>query len=101
MGAHYAARRVERQADGLVAVAPDGRACDHPAVTTVRMRATADADGELRLRGLPVRKGDVADVIVLIDGDEGDSVLSILQNDPSWAWLKDPDEDLYTERDAR
>lgn len=70
-------------------------------MTTLRLRATADADGELRLRGLPVRKGDTAEVIVVLDGDQADAVMAILQHDPAWAWLKDQGEDLYSEQDVK
>ena len=74
-------------------------------VSAIRLRVSAHADGELRLRGLPIRKGEQAEVIVLTDGlDEpmADEVtLAILQHDPAWAWLHDPAEDVYTEADVR
>lgn len=70
-------------------------------MTTVRVRATADADGELRISGLPVRKGDSADVIVVIDGQDADLLMAILESDSAWAWLREPAEDVYTEQDAR
>ena len=65
----------------------------------LRVRATAEADGELHLRGLPIRKGQEADVIVVTDRSSDDELLAVLENDPSWAWLRDPAEDLYTEED--
>ena len=70
----------------------------------IRVRARAEADGELHLRGLPIAKGQEADVIVLTsEGDDStdDILLSVLQNDPSWAWLKDSAEDIYSEGDIR
>ena len=74
-------------------------------MSAIRLRVSADEDGELRLRGLPIRKGQQADVIVLIDGlDEtlaDEATLAILQHDPAWAWLHDPDEDVYAESDVR
>jgi hypothetical protein len=74
-------------------------------VSAIRLRVSADEDGELRLRGLPIRKGQQADVIVLTDGlDEpsaDEATLAILQHDPAWAWLHDPAEDVYSEADVR
>lgn len=74
-------------------------------MSAIRLRVSADEDGELRLRGLPIRKGEHADVIVLTDGgDEAsadEAALAILQHDPGWSWLHDPDEDVYTEADVR
>ncbi|HEY3078928.1 MAG TPA: hypothetical protein VGM69_03385 [Chloroflexota bacterium] len=67
----------------------------------IRVRATAEADGELRLRGLPIRKGDQAEVIVLTDAQGDQDVLSVLQHDPGWAWLRDEVEDVYTEDDVK
>ena len=74
-------------------------------MSAIRLRVSADEDGELRLRGLPIRKGQHAEVIVLTDGLDEASVdqttLAILQHDPAWSWLQDPDEDVYTEGDVR
>jgi hypothetical protein len=74
-------------------------------MSAIRLRVSADQDGELRLRGLPIRKGEQAEVIVLTDAvDEAsadEATLAILQHDPAWAWLQDPDEDVYTEADVR
>jgi hypothetical protein len=74
-------------------------------VSATRLRVSADKDGELRLRGLPIRKGQHADVIVLTDDlDEtsaDEATLAILRHDPAWAWLHDPDEDVYSESDVR
>jgi hypothetical protein len=74
-------------------------------MSAITLHVSAEEDGELRLRGLPLRKGDFAEVIVLTDlqhdppGDE--AVLAILRHDPAWAWLWDPSEDLYGEDDVR
>ena len=74
-------------------------------VSAIRLRVAADEDGELRLRGLPIRKGQQAEVIVLTDGVDGQSAdeaaLAILQHDPAWAWLRDEGEDVYSEADVR
>ena len=71
----------------------------------IRLRVSADEDGELRLRGLPIRKGQQVEVVVLTDGTDESSadeaMLAILQNDPAWAWLHDPEEDVYTEVDVK
>ena len=65
-------------------------------MNSIRLRATAEADGELHLRGLPILKGQQAEVIVLTDESTDDAVLAILEHDPGWAWLHDPAEDIYT-----
>ena len=70
-------------------------------MTQVHIRARAEADGELHLRGLPLQKGQEAEVIVLTGESADDLLLAILQNDPAWAWLHDAAEDVYTERDVR
>jgi hypothetical protein len=74
-------------------------------VSAIRLRVVADEDGELGLRGLPLHKGQQAEVIVLTDGLDDASLdettLAILQHDPAWAWLHDSDEDVYTEADVR
>ncbi len=70
-------------------------------MTSIRVRAKADADGELHLRGLPIRKGEEAEVIVLTEATEDEALLALLQRDPGWAWLLDPAEDVYTEADVR
>jgi hypothetical protein len=74
-------------------------------MSAIRLRVSADEDGELRLRGLPIRKGQQAEVIVLTDAiDEASAdaaTLAILQHDPAWAWLHDPDEDVYAEADVQ
>jgi hypothetical protein len=74
-------------------------------MSAIRLRVLADEDGELHLRGLPIRKGEQAEVIVLTDALDEPSVdettLAILQHDPAWAWLRDPDEDVYTEADVK
>ena len=71
-------------------------------MSTIRIRAKAEHDGELRLRGLPLRKGEVADVVVFVDASPIDNLLlAALNEDPGWAWLKDPAEDVYTEADVR
>ncbi|MBI4493423.1 MAG: hypothetical protein HY690_11600 [Chloroflexi bacterium] len=70
-------------------------------MSPIRIRATAEADGELHLRGLPIQKGQEAEVIVLTEEPTDDALLALLEHDPSWAWLRDPAEDIYSEEDAR
>ena len=74
-------------------------------MSAIRLRVLADADGELLLRGLPIRRGEHAEVIVLTDGLDDPSMdeatLAILRHDPTWSWLHDPAEDVYTEADVR
>jgi len=65
----------------------------------IRMVATSEHDGELHLRGLPIRRGQQADVIVLTEPTDGGEVLAVLGHDPGWAWLWDDAEDIYTEAD--
>lgn len=72
-------------------------------MSAIRRRVLADADGELRLRGLPIKKGEHAEVIVLTDVADDQTTdattLAILRHDPAWAWLHDDAEDVYTEAD--
>lgn len=70
-------------------------------MATIRVRATAAADGELRLSGLPLQKGDEAEVVVLTSDEDDQALVAILQHDPSWSWLRAPEEDVYTEDDVR
>ena len=74
-------------------------------MSAIGLRVSADEDGELRLRGLPIRKGQQAEAIVLtniVDDASGDeATLAILQHDPTWAWLHDPEEDVYSQADVR
>jgi hypothetical protein len=68
----------------------------------IRVHATAEAEGELHLRGLPVHKGQRADVIIVPQDDLDDAaILALIREDPGWAWLQDEAEDIYTEQDAR
>jgi hypothetical protein len=70
----------------------------------IRVRVTAEADGELHLRGLPLQRGQEAEVIVPTDADETNTdhvLLAVLRHDPAWAWLQDPAEDLYAEADVQ
>ena len=75
-------------------------------MTAIRVHATVDEDGEIRLRGLPLQKGQEAEIIVLTNADEhevgaDETLLAVLQRDPSWSWLRDPGEDIYTAEDVR
>jgi hypothetical protein len=74
-------------------------------MSAIRLRVLADTDGELRLHGLPIRKGEHAEVIVLTDALDDASLdettLAILRHDPAWAWLHDEAEDVYTEADIK
>lgn len=73
-------------------------------MSAIRLRVQASSDGVLHLRGLPIRKGEEADVIVLTDIDDDnpdETTLAILRHDPSWTWLHDPSEDIYSEGDVR
>ncbi len=73
-------------------------------MSAIRVQAVAETDGELHLRGLPIQRGETAEVIVLTPSAEeisDDALMQILTHDPAWAWLKNPVEDVYTERDVR
>jgi hypothetical protein len=70
------------------------------AMSSIRVRTTVEEDGELHLRGLPLRKGDEAEIIVLTEPSADAILLGLLEQDPGWRWLKDPAEDIYTEADA-
>jgi hypothetical protein len=70
-------------------------------MTPIRVQATAEVDGELHLRGLPIQKGQQAEIIVLTEPSADDALVAVLENDPGWAWLHDRAEDVYTEADVR
>jgi len=68
----------------------------------IRVRTIVDQDKEIRLRDVPVRKGQHVEVIILQEEDddgEGTFVPSVLNHDPAWAWLGDREEDLYSDTD--
>ena len=69
----------------------------------VRIMTKPEKDGELILKDLPVRQGVSVEVIILTQAviDETALILSALQHDPGYAFLRDPSEDLYTEADVR
>jgi hypothetical protein len=69
----------------------------------VRILTRPEKDGELILTDLPVRKDVPVEVIILTQEviDETALILSALQHDPGYAFLRDPAEDLYTEADVR
>ncbi len=72
-------------------------------MNAIRILTKSEKDGELLLQNLPVRKGQAVEVIVLTGevADETALILSALQHDPGYAFLRDPAEDLYTEADVR
>lgn len=70
-------------------------------MSPIRVRAVAEVDGEIHLRGLPIQKGQRAEVIVLTDENPDEALLSMLAHDPGWQWLRDEAEDVYTEDDVR
>jgi len=69
----------------------------------VRVLIKPEKDGELVLRNLPVKRGVPVEVIILTPEaiDEAALILSALQHDPGYDFLRDPAEDLYTEADVR
>ena len=52
-------------------------------MSAIRVRATAETDGELHPRELPIQKGQQAEVIVLTEGTSDDALLSALTHDPA------------------
>lgn len=67
----------------------------------IRHRATTEADAELQVRGLPIRRGEESGVVVLIEDAGDEAVLVVLEHDPGWAWLHDPEDDIYSAPDDR
>jgi len=69
----------------------------------VRILTRPEKDGELVLKGLPVKAGVPVEIIILTQDvtDETALILSVLQHDPGYAFLRDPAEDLYTEEDVK
>ena len=47
----------------------------------------------------PTAEENVNAIRLRVSADE--ATLAILQDDPAWAWLRDPAEDIYTEDDVR
>ena len=64
----------------------------------VRVLTRPEKERELILKDLPVRKGVSVEVIILTQEmiDETGLILSALQHDPGYAFLRDPAEDIYT-----
>ena len=72
-------------------------------MNTIRLLTRPQKDGELLLTGLPITKTQLLEVIILSQkaAIEEDPVLSLLQHDPGYAFLRDPAEDLYTIADVK
>ncbi len=69
----------------------------------IRRHIVPDRDGEIFLRDLPVTKDQEIDVIIVTDrfSPEDQQTMAMLQNDPGWAFLWDPAEDVYTLDDIK
>lgn len=70
---------------------------------TIKRHVVPERDGEIVLRDLPVLKDQQLEVIILADNlsPETQQTLAVLQSDPTWAFLRDPAEDIYSENDAK
>lgn len=68
----------------------------------IRLKTIVGRDRELHLANVPVRKGEQVEVIILQEEDESDAdsfIAGILCHDPTWQWLADEEEDLYSDDD--
>ncbi len=72
-------------------------------MNAIRLLTRPKKDGELLLTGLPVAKAQLLEVIILSQeaSKEEDPVLSLLQHDPGYAFLRETAEDLYTIADVK
>jgi hypothetical protein len=69
-----------------------------------RVRATVFDAGEIVIRGLPLRKDQEVEVIVLTGDDDAEERALLSQaadHAPSLAFLHDEAEDIYTEADLK
>lgn len=72
-------------------------------MNAIRLLTRPERDGELLLTGLPVVRSQLLEVIILTPepAKEEDPVLSLLQHDPGYAFLRETAEDLYTVADIK
>ncbi|MCX6032617.1 MAG: hypothetical protein NT169_25435 [Chloroflexi bacterium] len=72
-------------------------------MNATRLLTRPEKDGELLLTGLPIAKAQLFEVIILSQeaAKEEDPVLSLLQHDPGYAFLREAAEDLYTVADIK
>jgi hypothetical protein len=72
-------------------------------MNAIRLLTRPEKDGELVLRDLPVTKAQLLEVIILAQEapEEEELVLSLLQHDPGYAFLRESAEDLYTVADVK
>ncbi len=68
----------------------------------IKRHVIPEQDGELALRDVPVKKDHPVEVIILSEdvSPECAATLALLRHDPGWAFLWDPQEDVYTQEDA-
>jgi len=71
-------------------------------MNAIRILTRPETNGELALRNLPVKKDQPLKVIIVTqeEPEEDDLILSLLQHDPGYIFLRDSAENLYTETDA-
>ncbi len=72
-------------------------------MNAIRIMTRPETDGELSLKNLPVKKDQLLEVIILTQekSEEDELVLSVLQHDPGYAFLREAAEDLYTIDDVK
>ena len=72
-------------------------------MNAIRILTRPEAKGELVLRNPPVKKDQLLEVIILTQDkpEEDELILSVLQHDPGFAFLREFAEDLYTEADVK
>lgn len=72
-------------------------------MNAIRILTRPETNGELVLKNLPVKKDQLLEVIILTQEEPADNelILSVLEHDPGYAFLRDSAEDLYTEADVQ
>jgi hypothetical protein len=72
-------------------------------MNAIRILTRPETNGELVLKNLPVKKDQLLEVIILTQDkpEEDELILSMLEHDPGYAFLRESAEDLYTEADVK
>lgn len=69
----------------------------------IHLTVVPDKEGELHLTDLPIPRGRPVELVLLTEelSPECRQSLDVLERDPSWAFLKEPSEDLYSLADLK
>ena len=71
-------------------------------MNAVRVRALVDKEGELTLKGLPLKKNERVEVIILPEEeDETGLIMNLVSTSKSFSFLSEPEEDIYFLEDIK